>query len=480
MPNTALIARLESNRENEHAAMSSILDTVKANNRTALSSGEQAKFDEHGKVVKEISARLVELREEDALDAESAATIRQYGIGASMSRRAGGFTAAGKDTVYTEGSGHSYFRDLVSSVLPGSPEGYSAIQRLHQHAEMLDRVGNNLPEMFRAGPGKRAAGSTMGQEQRVTPSRVDGNGGYFVPPLWQVEKWIPYLRAGRSVADRFDQNDLPPGTDSINIPRLKLGTKTGPQADNGAVTSQDIQDDFVSGPVRTIAGQEDIPMQLLEQSPVAFDKIIGKDLLSDYNQQLDIQCITGTGTGLQVKGLNNITGINNITFTSGSPTLQLLYPILGQAASQVARQRFSNIDTFALTPQRWWWIVSALDTAGRPLLTPEAGGNPQNNIAVFDANASEGIAGTIMGIPVVVDANIPSNVSSNQDTIWAARMSEAYLFEGAVRVRALMEVLSGTLQVRVQMYNYVATIPDRLPVSFSAINGTGLLSPSGY
>lgn len=506
MPNTALIERLQANltvaieaREGHTKAMTELLDAVKADEaRTEkkLTADESTRFDsfeakraeESGKV-NEISGRIAELAAEDQRDAASAEVIRGYNLGAgdgivNEKRGVGGFTAKGKDTVYTKDGKHSYFRDLML-VTPGvgqSEGSYEAQQRLNAHAEMLDRVGDDIPEAFRAGPAKRMAGSSVSgaMEARVTPSRVDGNGGYFVPPLWKISEWIPYLRAGRTTANLFENLDLPGGTDSINIPKLTLGTLVGVQGDNGAVTSQDITDNFVTGPVRTLAGQEDIPMQLLEQSPVgpSFDQIIGKDLLASYNQQVDIQCITGTGTGLQMKGLANVSGINAVTFTSGSPTAALLYPILGQAASQIARQRFDMPTAYVVTPQRWFWLVTQVDTAGRPLVLPK--GQPGfNAMGSFDG-AAQGLAGEIFGMPIYVDANIPSTVSSNQDTIYAAKFNDLYLFEGAPRVRTLMEVLSGTLQVRVQLYNYCATIADRFPVSISAINGTGLVSPSGF
>jgi hypothetical protein len=45
----------------------------------------------------------------------------------------------------------------------------------------------------------------------------------------------------------------------------------------------------VTAPVRTIAGQEDVALQLLDQSPIAFDQIVFEDLIADYNLQLDTQ-----------------------------------------------------------------------------------------------------------------------------------------------------------------------------------------------
>jgi hypothetical protein len=51
---------------------------------------------------------------------------------------------------------------------------------------------------------------------------------------------------------------------------------------------------------------------------------------------------------------------------------------------------------------------------------------------------------------------------------------------GHSRVRVLQEVLSGTLQVRIQLYNYVAAMQHRRPKAISVISGTGLVAPTGF
>jgi hypothetical protein len=43
------------------------------------------------------------------------------------------------------------------------------------------------------------------------------------------------------------------------------------------------------------------------------------------------------------------------------------------------------------------------------------------------------------------------------------RFDEMYLWEGTPLIRVLQEVLSGTLQVRFQLYNDVAVLPQRRP-----------------
>jgi hypothetical protein len=57
--------------------------------------------------------------------------------------------------------------------------------------------------------------------------------------------------------------------------------------------------------------------------------------------------------------------------------------------------------------------------------------------------------------------------------------SDFRLYEGTLRVRALPEVLSGTLQVRFQVYSYACVINNRFPASLSLLTGnTGLAVPT--
>jgi HK97 family phage major capsid protein len=364
------------------------------------------------------------------------------------------------------------------TAMPGDPRGFEAMQRLSDHARCVDRASMDIPEEFRATQSRGRADLEM----RVMPNTLDGQGGYAVPPLWLIKQWIAALRAGRAVADRCHPYPLPPGTDSINIPGTQTPTLTAVQASQGGgVASQDLTDRAVTGTVMTIAGQEDISLQLLEQSPGNFDEIVFQDLIADYNKRLDLQVLSGTGSNGQVTGLLNMAGTNPITFTQATPTVPLLYTPLAQGASQVARLRFRNADTIAMHPMHWWWIAASLDTQNRPLVEPQ-GGSAMNTIAVLDPNAAEGLAGSIAGLPVYVDANIPTNLGAgtNQAPILVGRFDDFYLYEGALRTRALADVLSGTLAIRLQVYNYMTFIPNRYAVALSVINGTGCITPAGF
>jgi hypothetical protein len=126
-------------------------------------------------------------------------------------------------------------------------------------------------------------------------------------------------------------------------------------------------------------------------------------------------------------------------------------------------------------------MMSALDSSNRPLVLPDTS-SPFNPLALQTGSDAEGYVGKVAGLPTLTDGNIPSNLGAgtNEDRAIIARTSDIYLWEGAMRSRVLTEVLSGTLQVRLQVWNYAAFMADRRPEAIAVISGTGLIAPSGF
>lgn len=397
-----------------------------------------------------------------------------------------------------EDTRHSYFLDMVRDALGrGDGDGgvTSARERLARHGQEL-AVDLPAREARRDEAAERQADGLVGRrhgvsrrarenmfEKRVNPNRTDGQGGFFVPPLWLVDEYVDLPRFGRTTANLCRTMDLPSGTDSINLPKVATGTTTAIQtADAGAVSSTDLTDTSVSAPVRTIAGQQDIALQLLDQSPISFDEVVFADLIADYNAQLDTQVVNGSGASGQLAGILGVAGINAITYTDATPTLPELWVPLLQSASQVAKGRkVAPATGVVMTPSMWYWALSQLDTTGRPLIVPNT--SAMNNMGDGGLLESDGPAGMFTyGLPSFLDGNIPSNLGggTNETRIITARWQDLFLWEGAMRTRVLQEVLSGTLQVRLQVYNYCAFMGNRRPTSISVISGTGVIPTAGF
>lgn len=410
--------------------------------------------------------------------------------------------------------GISYFRDLAAAFVEGATfratSKDQALSRLERHRQEMDvempkrrqAAAKRALEKFEIaeGRGLRRALPYNPFEKRIEPNRTDGEGGYFVPPLWLIDQFIPGLRAHLVAAALCRQLDLPAGTDSINIPKLANLTAVGyQQADTGGVVSQDWSDTAVQANVKTIAGQTDMAIQLLEQSPNHIvDEVVTMDLEAAFNAFLDLQVLAGdglnTGTlmGGHLQGIYNGSGgsawsnANSITYTDGSPSGQHFVSVLGAMASQISRTRFdaSNFKV-VLHGRRWFWYSTSLDVNGRPLGETPGGGRFNVAAAEDHGLSAEGLVGTLPFLadaPVYIDDNVPTTDTtgggSGQDVAIAALWDDAWLFRGEQHMNVYREVLSGSLGVRFQVYEYDAFLV-RYGQSLAVAAGTGFAAPTG-
>lgn len=489
----ARMVELLEKRNTAQAAVDEVLSAPTAENRD-LTAEETSRFQERQASVVAVDGEIAGVQTEltAAEDAEkrsaaAAALTAKYGQ-AKPAGPSGRVEVVSEPLTYQRGNGQSYFMDLANAQLRGDSEAATRLQahgrelevempardkRRDERARQELSSISHLPREYRE--------SVF--EKRTNPNRTDGQGGYFVPPLWLVDEYIDLPRFGRPFANAVRNLTLPTGTDSINLPKIATGTAVGVQtADAAAVTSTDLTDTFVNAPVRTIAGQQDVAIQLLDQSPVSFDQIVFADLIADYNQKLDLQTLNGTGLNGQLLGALNVTSPNAITFTDADPTLPEMWVPWVKSVSQVFTNRKMPATATFVLPSIWYWAASQLDTTNRPLIIPEQGG-AFNPMALQTGEVAEGPVGRLtVGTPVILDGNIPANLGAgtNETRILTVRTPDLYLWEGAMRTRVLQEVLSGTLQVRFQVYNYAAFMPDRLPKAISIVSGTGMIPTAGF
>lgn len=494
--------QLELLRE-KRAALKTELEGViaapKAEQR-ALNDDERAKIDagtaELRKLGEQEDGLVAQIKdlEEDAKREQAAGTILAAAGQTGQQRESGGARVTYEPMTYSRHTQHqhSYFFDLARAQFRADT---AAMERLQRHAAEL-RVELPAREARREARAREQMDALGMQErwndrqraavfeQRVNPNRTDGQGGYFVPPLWLIDEYIELPRFGRALANAVRNLELPAGTDSINLPKVATGTATAAQtADGASVQSTDMTDTSVSASVYTVAGQQDVAMQLLDQSPApGFDVVTYTDLLADLALRQDVYVINGSGSNGQPTGVLNVSSPNAITYTDADPTLPEMWVPWIKSVSQIfTNRKMPALATF-VTPAIWYWACSQLDTTNRPLIIPLADG-AFNPMALQTGAASEGPVGRLTtGQWVILDGNIPSNLggSTNETRIITLRTSDLFLWEGAIQTRALSEVLSGTLQVRFQCYRYAAFMGNRLSKAISIVSGTGMVPTSGF
>jgi HK97 family phage major capsid protein len=331
----------------------------------------------------------------------------------------------------------------------------------------------------------RRNNSETGFEARALEARALGNtgaaggaGGEFAPPLWMIEEYVKLARAGRVFADLLHHEPLPQGVSSVNLPKVATGTSTAVQATQNTTLSQtDMTTTALSSGIATIGGKQVIAQQLLDQSGIAFDKVLLEDLTADFSRQLGTQCLTGLGTGGQLKGFLTPSSASVITWTTATPTATAFYGRLAQLQGKINGTRFKAPDAVVMHPNRWAWFASYVDSTGRPLVVPTAGGF--NAMASPDTVQGVGHVGTVLGMDVYTDANIPTNLGTgtNQDIVLMMPRQDIWLWESELRAEAFTAPYADTMGVLFRVFNYSAQIPDRYLQSLGQISGTALVTP---
>ena len=320
---------------------------------------------------------------------------------------------------YRRGGGHSFFYDVVRA----KRSVVGAAERLARHrAEMDTEMPKRAQQRARAAQAayeaafystpadRRAMDAAMAAGfspfERRAISRTSGQGGYLSPPLYLVDQYVDYARAAAEFSSSWHQMPLPPATSAVNVPRLALGTATGPQNDLSPVVSRDISDTLVSAQVRQIAGIADVSIQWLEQgggsAGFGVDEMVFADLTADLAQNTDGQALLGSNTNGQLLGVwpagaiaaangivqadtNNASGQTWTVASSGNS----LHVNAAQLASLGRRIR-ARSDGWAWYWHPWAWSLytAQTDSQGRPLVSDQCGDLP------------DGVAGYYQNLPV--------------------------------------------------------------------------------
>jgi HK97 family phage major capsid protein len=353
----------------------------------------------------------------------------------------------------------SFFHDVVAAEHGNA----DASQRLWRHAKEMTALRKD---------------SAVSASERALTS-TDAAGGYLVPPLYLQEEFVNLARAGRVTANVIGSRPLPPNTDQLNIPRMTAGTTVATQADGGAVSSTDAAFDLITADVLTLAGQQDVSRQLVDRSLPGVDEVIFSDLARAYHFNLDTAVLNSSTTNN--KGLLQVSGVNTITYTTSTPTLSGLYAKVADAIQQIATGIFMPATHIVMHPRRWAFCLASSDSNNRPLIVPTAQG-PFASAGQTGGVAAEGPVGSIQGLPVYVDANIPITfgASTTEDRIIVVSQPELYLWEdqGGPYLETFRDVLSGTLGVRFQLHSYFAQLHARRAKAISVISGSGCVAPS--
>ena len=147
------------------------------------------------------------------------------------------------------------------------------------------------------------------------------------------------------------------------------------------------------------------------------DSLLSADLVSAYNSAVNADVINGDGTSGTHTGILNTSGIGDVDADDASPSAVETFQKVIKAISTVTAARYTQPDIIIMHPRRWAYLTAGLDSSNRPLAGIQ-GNSGRNIVALGNPGAYGTAAGELAGIPVVVDAGIPTNLGAGTAPTW--------------------------------------------------------------
>jgi hypothetical protein len=310
----------------------------------------------------------------------------------------------------------------------------------------------------------------------ATASASGGGGAAFVSPYFMFDEWAPFRGITRAFADQCDKMPLPSWGMQVYVPAFSSTTSVTQQTEGQAVAETDPSTSLLgSGAVQTVAGQVTLTQQIHDRAFTGggtFDRLVGKQLRQQLDQQVDVYCLT--------QALANANVVSGMSVFSISGVYQ------DQAAARenladTAGTRLRPTHVFS-TSDFYSYVTRQIGTDNRPIVVPTfapgfpiavgADDNDQENVPVWSR-----FTGTVMpgGTLWFTDDNIPSYGTTNEtQVIVGAPADSVILMEDEPILTAYPQSnLAGSLEVVLILREYVAAVVRHT-------NGIATISGVGY
>jgi HK97 family phage major capsid protein len=315
----------------------------------------------------------------------------------------------------------------VRAIVNGPEKGRAKVAALHEHFEARTEPAQaGKPESRSEGPAEearaeelreertavqRAAIASAGAAGKVTEERQaftlptigeyralsvssPSAGGYLVP-IGQANQVFDLLRAN-SVVLGSGVRVLPMDSQTLNVPRIATATAVAMVAEGANIAPTDAVFAQTVLSAKKAAAFTLVSNESLEDSNPAIRQVVTEDHLKAVALFLDNQFLAGSGTGQNLKGIRNMTGIS--TTSMGTNGASLTLDALADAAGRLEGNN-GNLATavWFMSGRSWASIRKVKDSQQRYQIAPDPTQAGQY---------------TLFGIPVKI-----SNQISNTETV---------------------------------------------------------------
>jgi HK97 family phage major capsid protein len=371
--------------------------------------------------------------------------------------------------------------DIAERYLDDIERADRAVRLLTSHAADQGPYGPQSRHSFfsdlvfaRRDPAAAGRIREYGSEARVERSSGTGSFAGLTVPQYLIDLAAPLARAGRPFVDLIGSRDLPDEGMAVLLPKITQAPAGASQsAENATVSTSDFAATPLNLGLATVAVRADVSFQLYQRSAVAGDALMASDMLAAWNTELDRQAINGSGSSGEATGLLNTSSVQAVSYADASPTAGELLAKITYAARLAADARKLPMTCVLMSPRRWYWICKEIAAgAGSPIVdvttTPPATGSP--------------FVGTIAGMGVLLDGNVPQTLNTNQDPVTVCRPSDLIVLEPPQGPRLIVspETTATSLGVNVTVYGEAVFTAARYASGIGVVSGTGLADPGAW
>lgn len=338
--------------------------------------------------------------------------------------------------IYTRGSKYSFIGDQYRAAKMGEA---GAAERLTKHTNAL-RDNEHLRAVLGAGATTFGAG--------------------LVPPVWLAEDFAPVMHRRLRLAEQLRQVPWA-GPFAWSIPVAGTVAKTSTVVEGATTTVSDPAYTILTVTPKAIMGYSEVSRQMLEASNPAVDAVIWGDLMGDFYDNAELECITA---------LNGQANVNAVTVSAGVLTttdIALQRAGILDGISAISDAPAGDADIFVGRTARWTAYLKLQDTVGRPLILAQAY-NPQN--AIGQGNNVNGfrsaIQGTLESLLVVTSPTVAASTGFIVN-------SQEHLFSISPPMQFQFEQPAGPALVRIGVWGYEAVTFARRPKAVTKITYSG-------
>lgn len=444
----SFLSKLQEQRVSKTSLIDSTLTRAADENRD-ITEIELANIQALKLEVEKLDERIGQIAEIETRNMANAEIAARLETAAPAETRTGGYKVTSEEATYHARSANDFLGDAMAAEFGGSYEARERIAR-YQNEVRLE---------------KRDSGSS--------------NFAGLVIPQYLVDQFAPLRRAGRPTLDISTNAALPASGMTVNIGRLTTGITSYVQAsENTAPTESNPDDTLLTVNVNTVASMFDISKQAVLRGTGVETQLLG-DAIRSYQTRLDGLAVNGSGSSGEHRGILNTSGIGSVTYTDASPTWAEFFPKLVEAVSDISTDYFGHATHIVAHPSLIGCWLRALDSTNRPIFSPTAG-NPFNAPGTYDRPGYDLGGLQVLGIPVVADANVPTNLGTgtNETAVIVGDFRESYIWEdqGGNPLYVRFEQPDGNIAIRTVVFGFSAYTAGKYPTAFSAITGTGLIT----